>query len=152
MNSSIVSIGAGGLFLGALLVARGRLLNLRRVEDLALGVATALLVAMLLAREAAPGSVREGPLSRAYARWGDVVAGLSYTLYAAHYPVVAFLQAWLVGRTRWAPDLAHTSFALLIGAGIIVLYAYPLARITEARTDDVRRFLERRSLRTATSQ
>ena len=81
--------------------------------------------------------------STQYARWGDVLAGFSYTLYATHYPVVAFFQTLLVGEHRWTPSPSHILVAIGVGLGIVVLYSYPLARFTEGRTDNVRRWIER---------
>jgi peptidoglycan/LPS O-acetylase OafA/YrhL len=139
-KNPLVPFTASVLFAGALLVARGRLLHHRLPEDFVLGVATAVFVAARLAvanaRDPATRSTR-------YVRWGDVIAGFSYTLYATHYPVVAFCQAALVGEHRWAPSPSRVLLAVVLGLSIVVLYAYPLARLTEARTDHVRRWLER---------
>jgi peptidoglycan/LPS O-acetylase OafA/YrhL len=149
IKNPVVPVLVAVLFTAALLVARGRSLHRRLLEDFLLGVATALLVAVRLA--AGAGRTAEtrdrGALSRAYSRWGDVLAGFSYTLYASHYPLVTIMQAWLVGPRRWEPGPTLGALATLTGFGIIALYAYPLARLTEARTDDVRRWLERRLVR-----
>lgn len=142
LRSPIVRITAGALFAAALLVARGRLLHRRLLEDFVLGVATAVFVAARLAAASAREPAR--PSTR-YARWGDILAGFSYTLYATHYPVVAFFQTLLVGDHRWVPSPSRILLSIAFGVALVVLYAYPLARLTEARTDLVRRWLERRA-------
>lgn len=134
-----------GAFLLTLLIARLRLLGSRWGEDLSLGVATGVLVAARLARHSS-GEATDGTTSLArlrYSRWGEALAGFSFTLYATHYPVVTFFQPWLVGRTRWLPSLAHAAVATLFGVAVLALYAYPVSRLTEARTDHVRRWVER---------
>ena len=70
------------------------------------------------------------------------LARFSYTLYAAHTPLLVLLASFIVGDTRWIP----TQRTLLEGVGLIVValaYSYGLALVTEFRTDDLRRALER---------
>jgi peptidoglycan/LPS O-acetylase OafA/YrhL len=145
VRSPVVSVAATAIFTMALLVARGQLLHRRLLEDFLLGAATALFVAVRLA-VASGDQAQNDAVSRAYTRWGDVLAGFSYTLYATHYPVVSFFQAALVGDHRWTPSPSRDLIALAVGVAIIALYVYPVARLTEARTDVVRRWLERRRL------
>lgn len=141
---SAPAIVAVGGFVVALLAARLRLLGSRAGEDFSLGLATACLVASRLARHAGmPGAAPISAVRREYSRWGDVLAGFSFTLYATHYPVVTFFQAWLVGRQRWLPSVPHAVVATAFGIAVIVFYSYPLSRATEARTDAVRRWVER---------
>ena len=148
-NSAVGGVAAG-LFTMALFVARTGVLQRPSVEDFALGAATAVLIAVRLAVAAGeqPGDqTRDGAnddaWSRTYARGGALLAGFSYTLYATHYPVVTFFQAWLVGNLRFTPDPGHVALAVSLGIGIIALYGYPLSRLTEAHTDEVRARLER---------
>jgi peptidoglycan/LPS O-acetylase OafA/YrhL len=69
-------------------------------------------------------------------------ARFSYTLYAAHVPLLVFLTALIVGDSRWYP----TSTTLLAGLGILLValaYSWGLAFLTEFRTDAIRVRLER---------
>ncbi len=69
------------------------------------------------------------------------LARLSYTLYAAHTPMLVLLASFLIGDGRWYP----TARTLLFGVGLMVaalLYSYALAWLTEFRTDAVRLRLE----------
>jgi len=73
------------------------------------------------------------------------LAGFGYTLYLVHEPPLAFLREWIIARPhhRWTPTGAH----LALGAAIVialVAYAYAISRVTEARTDRVRAWLQRR--------
>lgn len=149
-TSPAVGALAAGLFSMALFAGQDRALHRPAIEDFLLGAATAALIAVRLAvAEGEHGEAQAGEAagddawSRAYSRHGAVLAGVSYTLYATHFPVVAFFQAWLVGSRRWTPDPARVAFAVLLGLGIITIYSYPVSRLTEAHTDEVRRRLER---------
>lgn len=105
--------------------------------EVIVGLACALFVFTLVNRAGILG------LGSVYESAAKSLAEMSYTLYAVHLPLLVFLQAWLVGTARWQPDSPH----LLRLAGIIVaVFAYALlvSRFTEARTDDVRRFVLRR--------
>jgi peptidoglycan/LPS O-acetylase OafA/YrhL len=141
-------------FVVALLIGRLRLLGSRWGEDLLLGVSVAVVIATRLARQASSGDLDRTPSGARlrYSRWGEALAGFSFTLYATHYPVLTFFQPWLVGRQRWLPTLAHAAVATLFGLVVIALYAYPLSRITEARTDVVRRWAERVTKRVSLAQ
>jgi peptidoglycan/LPS O-acetylase OafA/YrhL len=149
-KSPLVGALAAGLFTMAVFVGSQGKLRRPSIEDFALGAATAVFIAGRLAVAAGEldenrNSERAGDdvWSRAYSRYGAVLAGFSYTLYATHYPVVTFFQGWLVGGRRWTPDPARVAFAVLFGLGVMAFYAYPLSRLTEAHTDEVRRRLER---------
>lgn len=145
-----IAAAALGLFAVALLVGRARLLGSRWGEDAFLGMTVAILIATLLARCA--GSDAPHRRRSRYSRWGEALAGFSFTLYACHYPVLTFFQPWLVERQRWAPDAAHAAVATLFGLAVVVFYAYPLSRLTEARTDAVRRWVERTAKRAGPAQ
>lgn len=144
-----LAVAVGGAFLLTLVVARFRVLGARWAEDGALAVATGLLVAARLSRHGSEHTA--APVQSRYARWGDVLAGFSFTLYATHYPVVTFFQAWLVGPERWQPSLTHAVLATVFGLAVIVLYSYPFSRLTEARTDRVRRWVERLATRSSST-
>jgi peptidoglycan/LPS O-acetylase OafA/YrhL len=111
---------------------------------LVLAAVAALLLAAILARGRGHDAASETPvaLSSTYSRWGERLAGFSYTLYAAQHPVIIFAAAGLLGSRRWMPDFRHATIATLVAVGIVA-YSFSLARLTEARTKDVRRRLER---------
>ncbi len=70
------------------------------------------------------------------------MARFSYSLYAAHTPVLVFAASLLLGDRRWYPNAG----TLLAVAGLMagtLAYAYLLASVTEFRTDAVRMRLER---------
>jgi peptidoglycan/LPS O-acetylase OafA/YrhL len=146
-KNPLVGALAAGVFTMALFAGRMGALHRPAVADIALGASTAILIAARLAiaagerDEAATAETATDAWSRAYARWGAVLAGFSYSLYATHYPAITFFQAWLVGSRRWTADPARVAFAVLFGLGLIAIYAYPVSRLTEARTDEVRRLL-----------
>ncbi len=139
----MLTAALGAVFVTALLVGRLRLLHSQPLEDVTLGVATVLFLMALLARAELAATRRRGRRWAAYARYGDHVAGFSYTLYVAHYPLLTFLAAWWMTGERWQATPANLFVGLLLGVGFVVLYALPLARLTEARTDTVRRWIER---------
>lgn len=143
VKNPVASVVATALLTAALLVARRQALHGRQLEAFLLGAATAVFVTVRLA-VAAGEAPDDDALSRAYTRGGDALAGMSYTLYANHYPVVAFFQTLWVGGHRLTPTPTSVVLVTLFGLGVVALYAFPLARLTEAHTDDVRRWLERR--------
>ena len=65
-------------------------------------------------------------------------AGFSYSLYVLHFPFLLFFRAWLVPPERWQPTSAHLLGAASIGVGVL-LYAWLVSRVTEAKTDALRR-------------
>lgn len=72
------------------------------------------------------------------------LAGFSYTLYLFHQPPLVFANAWLNNshRSRWQPTAAHVA-AMLGAVFLVVLYAYAWSRVTEARTEELRRAITR---------
>ena len=75
------------------------------------------------------------------------LSDFSYTLYAIHMPILVFLwgfSAWLFG-SQWRLQLATPlHYAWTIGCVLFVMGAsFGLARLTEARTGDVRSWLRR---------
>lgn len=125
------------LYAGVMAALRFRIVGSADAAELIVGLACALFVFTLVYRA---GALR---LGRIYDVGAKSLAEMSYTLYAVHLPLLVFLQAWLVGTARWQPDVPH----LLRLAGIVVIvfvYALLVSRFTEARTDDVRRFILRR--------
>jgi peptidoglycan/LPS O-acetylase OafA/YrhL len=79
-------------------------------------------------------------VSPAYANAAKKLAGFSYTLYLAHFPLLLLLRGLINPRGNWQPDLLHLVYA----GGIAILalaYSYGVAEVTEAHTSDVRRRL-----------
>jgi peptidoglycan/LPS O-acetylase OafA/YrhL len=142
---------AFGFFLGVLVAARLRAFGPLWRGDLALGLATSLFFAVLLS-----GSRRDGAgdtpvqarglrdqLRKRYASVGAALAGCSYTLYLVHYPPLIFLNAWLIRSSRWDPTPFRILASVLIAAAVLIFYAYPLSKLTEAHTDRIRDLLGR---------
>jgi peptidoglycan/LPS O-acetylase OafA/YrhL len=82
---------------------------------------------------------REG----AYALAAGALAGCSYTLYVVHLPLLIFVRAALVPDTPWTPDPVHAALGAAVVAACAV-YAWGVARMTEAKTDRVRKFVQGR--------
>ena len=76
------------------------------------------------------------------ARW---LAGWSYSLYLVHLPVLVLVNGLLFSWSpqRWVPS--PPTAALAVAIGLLVLgYAYLVSRLTEARTQMLRRWMLRR--------
>ncbi len=103
--------------------------------DYALGVVTfGFLWVLLSAREPSAESSAGTRSARTLARF-------SYTLYAVHLPLLAFLAACLLPMTRWQPA-GH----MMMGVALLLLvigFAWAVAAVTEFRTDRVRMRIER---------
>ncbi len=142
LAARIVPIAAAAVFLVALFLARVRFLGHQDRDDAALALATcALLVALLASGGGAADA--DSPLRKAYHRAAAIVASYSYTLYLVHFPVLVFLHAMTMGPARWQPDAAHLAIGALLCLGVAWLFAYPLARVTEGKTDRVRAWVGR---------
>jgi len=124
---------AVAVFGAALLAAR---LDGAMWEDWGLGIGfAALLWALMLAP---PGSGRV-PGMRVLARYG---AGASFSLYAIHFPVMAMVAGLGVGEARLAPDARGlATVAAAMASAVVASLAF--ARVTEARTAQVRAWLHR---------
>lgn len=89
----------------------------------------------------------EGP-GFALARWRghEALAGFSFTLYALHVPVLfwlANLSERLFGKGWRLHPATPLHYLCFVGAiGLCVLSAWALSRVTEARTNDLRRVLQ----------
>lgn len=79
------------------------------------------------------------PVIRRCASYG---AGASFSLYAIHFPLMAFAAALLIGAQRMAPSLAAISLVALTLA-ISIAIAWLFARSTEARTAALRKSVRR---------
>ena len=135
--------GMGGLFAMTLLIARLGKLGNQKVEDLVLGAGTAAFVLALLtagASQTADASAKKS----FYARTATWLASYSYTLYLVHFPPLVFLHAWKFQVTRWDPTPTHLAQGALVCAAVILLYGFPLSRVTEAHTEKARRWLQQK--------
>jgi peptidoglycan/LPS O-acetylase OafA/YrhL len=75
----------------------------------------------------------------AYRRLARRLAGMSYTLYAVHSPIVVFFTAMLVGSGElWKPGLLTFGKVGAV-ASFSIMVAYLLARLFEDRTDIIRK-------------
>jgi peptidoglycan/LPS O-acetylase OafA/YrhL len=106
------------------------------LSDYILGVATFILIWVLLAATSSVSTNRFVKITRLTARF-------SYTLYLVHVPFLVFFTAVIAGESRWQPNARH----LLAGAAelsLAIVYAFAVANLTEFQTDHVRRWVEKR--------
>jgi peptidoglycan/LPS O-acetylase OafA/YrhL len=81
------------------------------------------------------------PRGEPWARASVWLAGLSYSLYLVHYPLLQFAADHLTHGVPWSATLPH----VVCGAGLLlatVLYAALVAAVTERRNDQVRGWVE----------
>jgi peptidoglycan/LPS O-acetylase OafA/YrhL len=111
-----------------------------RPGDFAVGAAFAMLIYLLV--QPAGEAARDGRTCTA--RLWAWLAGLSFTLYVVHFPLLAFLRAGLdhEGVAVWQP----TPLRVLAAVGValaVVAYAFVLSLGTERQTTRVRKAAER---------
>jgi peptidoglycan/LPS O-acetylase OafA/YrhL len=123
-----------GLLLGVIVTQR----HLLPAGEALLGVACAIFLAAIVLR-AYPHDLRSR-WRRPYALVARRMAGCSYTLYLVHLPVLVFLRAALGRSGPWAPDSLHIAYGLAMLIAVCG-YALVVANLTEARTDQLRRWL-----------
>jgi peptidoglycan/LPS O-acetylase OafA/YrhL len=116
------------------------------IADWLVGIAAACVVSVL-ARTSREAVTETDDVPRR-AGFAAGFAGFSYTLYLVHLPLLTFAHAWLysAGVRRWQPDLAHLGVAAGMALGVL-LYAWLLSRVTEARTSEVRHAVSRLGLK-----
>jgi peptidoglycan/LPS O-acetylase OafA/YrhL len=102
------------------------------LSDFVIGAAFSFLTYTLL------GDTR--PASGAYARSATLLAGFSYSLYIFHMPILVFLRNWLIPGRSWSPDLPSFLKATVIVVSVLI-YAFAFSRLTEAKTEPVRRVI-----------
>jgi peptidoglycan/LPS O-acetylase OafA/YrhL len=128
---------SGGLFVFVCTLCGTRLhaFKSQRLSDAALALVCAVFVAMLLCSATSLRPHRA-------VRWlGGILASSSYTVYVVHFPMVV-LAASALGVRRSEPTVA-TLPAGLATLLIVWMCSYGVSLLTERRTDDVRRWLER---------
>jgi len=119
--------------LACLLAARAR--NNPFGSDLAVGVSFALLMHAIIQLDVPIGSLGM-MLAKTF-------SGFSYSLYVLHFPLLFIIRAAWLPKLRWQPDLAHLLCSALIG-GIAIMYAYLVAKLTEAKTSSAKAFIQRK--------
>jgi peptidoglycan/LPS O-acetylase OafA/YrhL len=125
---ALISVGA---IVGSVIGSAAHVLSGYEADYVASAAAAVLIWAALAAR----------PESRLYARASILLSEMSYTLYLTHLPLLILIQRSLF-RNPWSADLLHICFAalpLLIALG----FAYCFYLFFEARTGEVRRWLDR---------
>ena len=105
------------------------------LSDLEVGIVFTLFLFALLQYEIRGNSSH-------YSAIAHRLAGFSYSLYVLHFPFLLFFRTWLVPPERWQPTPLHLLYAASIGAGAL-LYAWVVSRVTEAKTDVARRWVNR---------
>jgi peptidoglycan/LPS O-acetylase OafA/YrhL len=105
------------------------------LSDLELGFVFTLFLFALL-------QYQVGEDSSPYSAAAHCFAGFSYSLYVLHFPFLLFFRSWLAPPERWQPTPLHLLSAACIGA-LCLLYAWLISRVTEAKTDAARRWVNR---------
>jgi peptidoglycan/LPS O-acetylase OafA/YrhL len=100
-------------------------------------VAASFLPAMYVLVEASSSVVNP-----AYAALARMLSSFSYSLYVAHLPLLIFIRTCLGHVPRWEFDFKHIVYGVAI-ASVVAAYSFGISRLTEARTDVVRRALLR---------
>jgi peptidoglycan/LPS O-acetylase OafA/YrhL len=128
---TVLSVGTGLIFFGVLAWNRTHRLSSEVLTDYLVGFCFAFwLYALVL------GS--RDDVSSTYAHVARKLSGFSYTLYLTHFPALLLLRGLLDPQGNWQPGPLHLVYGLTI-AMLILVYAYFLAELTEARTANVRR-------------
>lgn len=123
------TVGAAMLFFGPLRIGNGT------ASDFVVATGCALVMYSLL-RARGLGS------SPTYGRVATLLSSFSYSLYLTHLPVLIVLRAYLGSVSRWQPDVKHTILGAAI-ACLVAAYAFGVSRVTEARTETLRKALLR---------
>lgn len=128
-------IVATGVFVAALCAARFKFVPYQLGSDYLVGITFALVVYLLL-------HIPKKSAGGWYAFAARHLAGMSYTLYLVHVPVLAFAVAMLGLDQRWQPTAV--TFAYAGGLTLaVMLYAWVISQLTEARTESFRQVFVR---------
>ncbi|GGB37742.1 acyltransferase family protein [Sphingomonas floccifaciens] len=103
-------------------------------EDVVLAAAFAVVLRLVLSAR-----LRLPRCMNALARFG---AQASFTLYAIHFPLIAFAAGLMISSERMEPGTTSLIWVVVVVTTVAWL-AYGLSRVTEARTDIVRRWVSR---------
>lgn len=103
--------------------------------ELCVGITFAVLLYVLLHTGKSPLSSS----TTAGLKISGLVSGFSYTLYLTHYPLILSLRNF-VGYQHWSPNLLNSLKAIAVVV-LILGYAWAISRITEVKTDKVRRLV-----------
>lgn len=113
----------------SLLITRIQLIKNDFIPDLLVGIASFLLIYFLL-------NDTSICTKSAYSEVTSFFARISYSLYLTHLPILFFVKAILIVKTRWQPDLIHILFGSFILL-VTLAYAFIIYSWTEAKTDKV---------------
>lgn len=141
--SATLAMALGAVLVGVLAWHRATTNDITFARDATVGALCALVIYALRCGPEDAGAAVRAParITRAFL----ALAGFGYTLYLVHEPPLAFLRECIIARPhqRWTPSPVHITIGVAIVAAIVA-YAYAISRVTEARTDDVRAWLQRR--------
>ena len=128
-------VGAALLTVGVSLVVRG-LNDLPLWEDVgAVAIPTALLLAALAARP-------QTDFEERHLAWGSRLAASSYSLYAIHVPILVFCAAALGMQADLRPQPTVAGWlGVFCFTTFVLVVAHFYAKLTEARTAQVRQFV-----------
>lgn len=135
---SRTTIAAGAVaFLGAIGLSRAHASLPDLAIDLIVGASFGLLIAGILAERLESPAPWYEPAARG-------LAGMSYTLYLVHLPLLVFLNAWLVSDGSRGP-LTWLRLCFLAGVCVLVFgYAWTVSALTERRTATARNYVRDR--------
>lgn len=105
------------------------------VPDLLVGLSFAFLIYLII-------SFFNSKAKSSYMNIPKQLAGFSFTLYLAHYPLANFIFTWL-NSTYWPFKETPLSIKIMFAIGILI-YTWLLAQITEKNTDKVNVWLAKR--------
>lgn len=121
------------LFVGSLAISRVGLISSSLISDFVIGISSTVFIYTLL-QDKSPSQ------SGIYNTLVDKLSGFSYTLYLVHLPLLVFCQAWFIHNQRWQPNMMYLGAGIIMLA-IIILYAFLISSVTEAKTEDMRKYL-----------
>lgn len=127
----LLALGALSNFLAAVLLVNTNLSRWPQfAQDLLLGFAFTALIYVVL-------HLKPCNEQTLYARTAMGLADFSYTLYLVHVPFLVFLRNWWLPNGLWQMDALNAAAAVGIFF-LVLLYAWGVARLTEAKTAEVR--------------
>jgi peptidoglycan/LPS O-acetylase OafA/YrhL len=139
-GSRMLVAAASVLFLAVVSAERSIVNVISLGGDVSVGLAFSLLLYSMFCRDSS--RAEDVGHARGAGAWARL-AGFSYTLYLFHQPPLVFANAWLIHSRHSLLQPTITNVAVMLGAVLAVtLYAYAGSRLTEARTDELRRALK----------
>jgi peptidoglycan/LPS O-acetylase OafA/YrhL len=124
------------LLISCLFGIKAKIVGIGFKSDLILALVLGLVVYIILHGERIQLS-RDRNIYKTVSR---LLAGFSYTLYLVHVPFLVFLQSATMTVSRWQPDASHLALAAILFI-LVLVYAFLISRLTENKSDVVRRFV-----------